>query len=73
MRATRQAPPVALDWRKSSYSNAEGGDCLEVAGGVPDAVPIRDSKRPDGPILLVQAPAWTAFIGAVRTRDPLGG
>ncbi|WP_406398451.1 DUF397 domain-containing protein [Streptomyces uncialis] len=60
-------------WRRSSYSGPSGGECLEVADGTPDAVPIRDSKRPDGPILLVQAPAWTAFIGAVRTRDALKG
>ncbi|MFJ4768607.1 DUF397 domain-containing protein [Streptomyces uncialis] len=60
-------------WRRSSYSGPSGGECLEVAEGTPGAVPIRDSKRPDGPILLVQAPAWTAFIGAVRTRDTLDG
>lgn len=60
-------------WRRSSYSGPSGGECLEVADGVRELVPIRDSKRPDGPILLVQAPAWTAFIGAVRTRNALDG
>ncbi|PZT72303.1 MULTISPECIES: DUF397 domain-containing protein [unclassified Streptomyces] len=55
------------DWRKSSYSNADGGDCLEVADGHPGLVPVRDSKRPDGPALVVNAAAWTPFIEAVKT------
>jgi len=31
-------------WRTSSYSNATGGDCVEVAPGHPEVVPVRDSK-----------------------------
>ncbi|MCK8435720.1 DUF397 domain-containing protein [Streptomyces sp. D2-8] len=27
---------------------------------------IRDSKTPDGPVLLVGRSAWSAFIGSVR-------
>ncbi|MEU4171297.1 DUF397 domain-containing protein [Streptomyces sp. NPDC026665] len=50
-------------WRKSSHSNGEGGNCLEVADGVPRLVPVRDSKLPDGPVLLIGADAWTAFLG----------
>jgi len=53
-------------WRKSSYSNADGGDCLEVADGHPGLVPVRDSKRPDGPALVVNATAWAPFIEAVK-------
>jgi len=55
----------AAQWRKSTYSNGEGGSCLEVADGVPGVVPVRDSKVPDGPVLLVGSLAWTEFIGAV--------
>ncbi|MFD6167749.1 DUF397 domain-containing protein [Streptomyces coeruleorubidus] len=59
-------------WRKSSYSNGEGGSCVEVADGVPGMVPVRDSKlTPDrGPVLLVGPEAWRAFIrrvGAARS------
>ena len=45
-------------WRKSSYSNGSGGDCLQVADSHPgDIVPVRDSKRSqDGPVLLIPAP-----------------
>ncbi|MFF5634782.1 DUF397 domain-containing protein [Streptomyces sp. NPDC012825] len=52
-------------WRKSSYSNGEGGDCVEVLDDVPGVVPVRDSKNP-GPVLVVPAAAWTAFVAGVR-------
>ena len=58
--------PGAVAWRKSSYSNGDGGDCLEVADGHPGLVPVRDSKRPDGPALVVNATAWAPFIEAVK-------
>jgi hypothetical protein len=53
-------------WRKSSYSTENGGACLEVADGIPGTVPVRDSKAPDGPALLIPAHAWTAFVGALK-------
>jgi uncharacterized protein DUF397 len=57
-------------WRTSSYSNGSGGDCVEVADGIPGAVPVRDTKHnATGPALFIPAPAWTAFINTLRTRD----
>ncbi|MFG3196236.1 DUF397 domain-containing protein [Streptomyces sp. NPDC048208] len=53
-------------WYKSTYSNGDGGNCVEVADGVPGLVPVRDSKVTDGPVLLLGATAWANFIGAVR-------
>ncbi|WP_405561301.1 DUF397 domain-containing protein [Streptomyces sp. NBC_01180] len=53
-------------WRKSTYSNGQGGDCLEVADGIPGVVPVRDSKNPTGRSLVFPGAAWTAFIDAVR-------
>ncbi|MEW2493106.1 DUF397 domain-containing protein [Streptomyces nodosus] len=53
-------------WRRSSYSNQEGGNCVEVAAGVPDIVPVRDSKVPYGPVLAFGAGAWGVFIGGVK-------
>lgn len=55
-------------WRKSTYSNGSGGDCLEVADGVTGVVPVRDSKNPHGPALLIRAEAWAAFVGNVGDR-----
>ncbi|HCA87861.1 MAG TPA: DUF397 domain-containing protein [Streptomyces sp.] len=54
-------------WRKSSHSGSTGGDCVEVAGGCSDgAVPVRDSKNPDGPVLVFGADAWQTFIDGLR-------
>ncbi|XKK63361.1 DUF397 domain-containing protein [Streptomyces sp. ARC32] len=57
-------------WRKSTYSNGSGGDCLEVADGVPGLVPVRDSKVSrdgdgNGPVLLLTARAWAPFVAAL--------
>ncbi|MGW0820039.1 DUF397 domain-containing protein [Streptomyces sp. NPDC002845] len=57
--------PGAARWRKSSYSDGNGGDCVEVADGVPGVVPVRDSKVPHGPTIVIGSSAWTEFIGAV--------
>ncbi|MGW3305431.1 DUF397 domain-containing protein [Streptomyces sp. NPDC001073] len=49
-------------WRKSSYSNGSGGDCVEVRDDLPGLVPVRDSKVPHGPALLIPASAWAPFV-----------
>ncbi|MFD0125582.1 DUF397 domain-containing protein [Streptomyces virginiae] len=59
----------AAIWHKSSYSGGDGGECLEVADGHPDLVPVRDSKRPEGPHVVFHAQAWAAFVGSVRDRS----
>jgi len=53
-------------WRKSSYSNQEGGDCVEVADGFPGVVPVRDSKAPLGPPLVLTDEAWSAFVTGLK-------
>ncbi|MCZ0974062.1 DUF397 domain-containing protein [Streptomyces albulus] len=53
-------------WRKSSYSDSEGDNCLEVVDGHPHGTPVRDSKNPHGPVIVVPAGAWGAFVGAVK-------
>lgn len=37
------------EWRKSSKSSGNGGNCVEVARNLPGIVAVRDSKDPDGP------------------------
>ncbi|MET9482161.1 DUF397 domain-containing protein [Streptomyces sp. NPDC006638] len=49
-------------WRKSSYSSNNGGDCLEIATNLPGIVPVRDSKDPEGPALMLTPAAWNAFV-----------
>ena len=53
-------------WRKSSYSGSEGGSCLEVLDNYPAGVPVRDSKTPQGPALLLPPTSWTSFVTAVK-------
>ncbi|WP_301124901.1 DUF397 domain-containing protein [Streptomyces cacaoi] len=59
-------PGEAVRWRKSSYSNPDGGECVEVAGGVSGVVPVRDSKLSHGPVLMFPPGGWAAFVSAVR-------
>ncbi|MEU8563022.1 DUF397 domain-containing protein [Streptomyces cyaneofuscatus] len=61
---------TAATWRKSSYSNQDGGACLEVADDfAPVVVPVRDSKNPHGPALTFAATGWTSFVSAVKSGD----
>ncbi|WP_405614976.1 DUF397 domain-containing protein [Streptomyces sp. NBC_01511] len=55
-------------WTKSSYSGGNN-NCLEVAHGLEDALPIRDSKRPTGPVLTIPGAAWTAFVTSVKSDE----
>nr|WP_030546722.1 DUF397 domain-containing protein [Streptomyces albus] len=58
-----------VSWRKSSYSNPDGGECVEVADGFAVAVPVRDSKNPHGPVITFPADGWDTFIAAVKHGD----
>ncbi|GHG90786.1 DUF397 domain-containing protein [Streptomyces lanatus] len=52
---------TGIQWRKSTYSGDQGGDCIEIAG-MTTAVAIRDSKNPAGPILTIEPATFTAFL-----------
>lgn len=63
--------PVDLSgarWRKSTYSD-NGGECLEVAAGVPGLIPARDSKDPEGAALVFPVEAWQSFLAAVQAGE----
>jgi hypothetical protein len=47
-------------WRKSSYSG-NSGNCVEVAD-CGHVIAVRDSKDPDGPVLVVACDEWLALI-----------
>ncbi|MGI5470142.1 DUF397 domain-containing protein [Streptomyces sp. CA-132043] len=64
MRATPDL--TSLHWHKSSYSNQDGGACVETALGLPGLVPVRDSKTPHGPVLIFPADTWAAFVAHIR-------
>ncbi|BFO14206.1 DUF397 domain-containing protein [Streptomyces sp. KM77-8] len=50
-----------LEWIKSSYSTADGPDCVEVATA-PAHILVRDSKAPGGPRLILTPTTWAAFL-----------
>ncbi|MFI6446764.1 Scr1 family TA system antitoxin-like transcriptional regulator [Kitasatospora sp. NPDC050543] len=68
MRTTAGHLPTE-SWRKSSYSDDDGGQCIEVAHDVPGHVPVRDSKDPEGPALVFSTYAWRSFIAGIRAGD----
>ncbi|MFE3769691.1 MULTISPECIES: DUF397 domain-containing protein [unclassified Streptomyces] len=53
-------------WIKSSYSDDNGGNCVEVAPGFPGVVPVRDSKAPHGPTLVFPEAGWSSFVAVVK-------
>jgi len=59
---------VVLDgavWHKSSYSGTQG-NCVEVATNLPGLVAVRDSKDPEGGVLVVSSGEWQRFIRTLR-------
>ena len=52
------------NWRKSSYSGDNGGECVEVASA--GAVLVRDTADRSGPVLTFTADAWLAFTATIR-------
>ncbi|MCS7480135.1 DUF397 domain-containing protein [Umezawaea endophytica] len=53
-----------IEWRKSSYSNGDGGACVELAY----CGAVRDSKNPEGPVLIVSRAALESFVAAAKRR-----
>jgi hypothetical protein len=47
-----------LAWKKSSYSSASGGNCVEVAALADGGRAIRDSKAPNAGMLLLSPAQW---------------
>ncbi|MGW5086176.1 DUF397 domain-containing protein [Streptomyces coelicoflavus] len=62
-----KAIPTTIQWRKSSYSGDQGGECLEVAETPHATVAVRDSKTPAGPILTLAPAVFTTFVDWART------
>ena len=54
-----------MDWRKSTYSEANGGSCVETASGA-GVILVRDTTDRDGGTLAFTAGAWQEFTRTVR-------
>ncbi|TMM40234.1 MAG: DUF397 domain-containing protein [Actinobacteria bacterium] len=55
-------------WRKSSASGPYSDNCVEVAF-VDEAIAVRDSKHPEGPVLLFTQAEWDAFVGGAKDGE----
>ena len=53
-----------MEWRKSSFSGANGGACVEVASA--EQVLVRDTTDRDGMTLQFTADAWQEFARRLR-------
>jgi len=53
-------------WRTSSYTNSDGGNCVEVATNLKGVVAVRDSKDRSGPVLVFTRDEWRDFLAAVK-------
>ncbi|GAA1532053.1 hypothetical protein GCM10009678_12980 [Actinomadura kijaniata] len=52
-------------WRKASRSTNNGGNCVEVAS-TSDVVAIRDSKNPDGGMVVVGREEARALVERIK-------
>ncbi|MER7987130.1 DUF397 domain-containing protein [Streptomyces noursei] len=63
---------AAAEWIKSSYSDANGGQCIEFSPAhtrTHRVVPVRDSKAPHGPVITVSVTGWSSFVDAVKNGE----
>jgi hypothetical protein len=56
----------AAVWRKSTLSGANGRVEVALVAG---RLAVRDSKDPQGPVLLFTPDEWRAFVGGVRNGE----
>ncbi len=53
------------NWRKSTYSDGSGGNCVETASG-DSTILVRDTANRDGGALAFTASAWQAFTRTLK-------
>jgi hypothetical protein len=63
---------TSAQWRTSSYSGGNGGQCIQVAaitsiaGNSGGLCAVRDSQNPAGPALVFGARQWRTFTTAIK-------
>ncbi len=58
-------------WRKSTRSGNNGGNCVEVADNLPGVVLVRDTKDRDGGTLAFSPAQWQGFVGLAKAVGPV--
>lgn len=51
-------------WRSSTHSGGNN-ECVEVSDAPGAGVPVRDGKRPHGPVITFTPHAWRAFVSGL--------
>ncbi|GAA3135010.1 DUF397 domain-containing protein [Planomonospora alba] len=68
----RNGMPAALlgraDWRKSRFSNPSG-NCVELARLPGGEVAVRNSRDPEGPVLVYTRGEVEAFVRGVKDGE----
>lgn len=54
-------------WFRSSYSDAEGDQCVECMFAGEYEVSVRDRKDVRGPVIRVSSSAWVSFLHLLPT------
>ena len=65
----KESDLTALQWRKSSYSGNQGGQCVEVAELADGGRAVRDSKNPEGAKLVFTVGEWAAFLDGAKNGE----
>jgi hypothetical protein len=55
----------SANWRKSSFSTANGGQCVEV-GNAAAGIVVRDTTDRAGAALAVSGAVWRALLTEIR-------
>ncbi|MGW4642867.1 DUF397 domain-containing protein [Sphaerisporangium sp. NPDC004334] len=55
-----------LRWRKSTLSGANNDNCAEVAELSGEAWAVRDSKDPEGAVVVCAPREWSAFLQGLK-------
>lgn len=64
-----EAERKSLAWLKAEYSTANG-QCVEIASTIDKSkIAIRDSKDPDGPVLVYTSIEFSAFLDGARKGE----
>ncbi len=66
MHESRSLQPWQMRWRKSRHSNPNG-NCVELAELSAERVAIRNSRAPDGPVLVCTRAEIADFFAAARS------
>lgn len=57
------------EWRKSTFSGGQGGDCVEIAQLADGTTAVRNSKRPNAGVLCFTPAEMDAFVKGVKAGE----